>query len=100
MVKLKEKLSEAQENIEKEVVFINNSMTEKVKNIITNVIGLILLCINVYMYFWQDESLSSFLTILVVSLALFIFKGSKTSQYKQVGNAVPPLLSELLAKKI
>ena len=30
----------------------------------------------------------------------FIFKGSKTSQYKQVGNAVPPLLSELLAKKI
>ena len=81
MVKLKEKLSEAQENIEKEVVFINNSMTEKVKNIITNVIGLILLCINVYMYFWQDESLSSFLTILVVSLALFIFKGSKTKEW-------------------
>jgi DNA (cytosine-5)-methyltransferase 1 len=30
----------------------------------------------------------------------FVFKGSKTSQYKQVGNAVPPLVSELLAKKI
>ena len=28
----------------------------------------------------------------------FVFQGSKTSQYKQVGNAVPPLLSELLAK--
>jgi len=27
----------------------------------------------------------------------FIFLGSKTSQYKQVGNAVPPLLSEFLA---
>lgn len=30
----------------------------------------------------------------------FVFLGSKTSQYKQVGNAVPPLISELLAKKI
>jgi DNA (cytosine-5)-methyltransferase 1 len=28
----------------------------------------------------------------------FIFFGSKTSQYKQVGNAVPPLLAEELAK--
>lgn len=30
----------------------------------------------------------------------FVFKGSKTSQYKQVGNAVPPMLAEHLAKKI
>jgi len=30
----------------------------------------------------------------------FIFKGSKTSQYKQVGNAVPPLLSEIIAKNL
>ena len=30
----------------------------------------------------------------------FVFQGSKTSQYKQVGNAVPPLLSELLAKNL
>lgn len=30
----------------------------------------------------------------------FIFKGSKTSQYKQVGNAVPPILGEVIAKKI
>ncbi|MFC0271847.1 DNA cytosine methyltransferase [Metabacillus herbersteinensis] len=30
----------------------------------------------------------------------FIFKGTKTSQLKQVGNAVPPLLSKALANKV
>lgn len=30
----------------------------------------------------------------------FIFSGSKTSQYKQVGNAVPPILVKVLAEKI
>jgi DNA (cytosine-5)-methyltransferase 1 len=30
----------------------------------------------------------------------FIFYGTKTSQYRQVGNAVPPILAEVLAKKI
>lgn len=30
----------------------------------------------------------------------FIFLGNKTQQYKQVGNAVPPLLGEIIAKQI
>ena len=30
----------------------------------------------------------------------FIFKGSKTSQYKQVGNAVPPILAKHLAVQL
>lgn len=30
----------------------------------------------------------------------FIFLGSKTSQYKQVGNAVPPLLAKILAQNL
>lgn len=30
----------------------------------------------------------------------FVFLGNKTSQYKQVGNAVPPLLAKILAERI
>lgn len=58
-------------------------MKDSTKNSITNIIGLIILGINIYMYFWEEEGLTSFLTILVVSLALFMFKGSQTKEWLQ-----------------
>ena len=34
------------------------------------------------------------------SLSVFVFTGSMTQQYKQIGSAVPPLLSELVVKML
>jgi hypothetical protein len=56
-------------------------MKDSTKNTLTNIIGLILLGINIYMYYWKDEALTSFLTILAVSLALFLFKGTQTKAW-------------------
>jgi hypothetical protein len=57
-------------------------MSDCVKNITTNIIGLILLGINVYCYYWHhDIELPAFLTMLCVSLALFMFKGTKTKEW-------------------
>jgi type III secretory pathway component EscS len=56
-------------------------MNNKTKNIITNIIGIILLIVNVVMYYKDDETLTSFVTILVISLALFLFKGTETKEW-------------------
>ena len=67
-------------------------MKGNTKNIITNSIGLVILIINVYMYYWGEEELFSFLAILCVSLALFLFKGSQTREWLKKG------LSKLISK--
>jgi|14BtaG_2_1085337.scaffolds.fasta_scaffold151360_2 uncharacterized membrane protein len=56
-------------------------MKNSTKNSITNIIGILLLITNVIMYYHKDESLISFLTILAVSLGLFLFKGTETKEW-------------------
>jgi hypothetical protein len=58
-------------------------MLQKHKNLITNLIGLILLCINTYCYYWHhcDVELPAFLVMLSVSLSLFLFKADQTTQW-------------------
>ena len=60
-------------------------MSDKAKNIITNLIGLILLGINIYMFYWSDLELTQFLVLLCVSLALFLFKGTQTKEWLSKG---------------
>jgi len=68
-------------------------MKNKTKNNITNIIGLIILCIDVYCYFWHDHiELGAFLAVLCVSLVLFLFKGTQTKEWLKKG------LSKMLAK--
>ena len=67
-------------------------MSDKTKNVITNLIGLILLGINVYMFYWSELELTSFLVLLCVSLALFLFKGTQTKEWLSKG------LSKILSK--
>ena len=56
-------------------------MKDKTKNNITNIIGLIILGINVYMFYWGEEELFSFVAVLCISLALFLFKGTSTKKW-------------------
>ena len=67
-------------------------MNDKQKNIITNLIGLILLLLNTYMFYWEALELTSFLVVLCVSLVLFLFKGSKTREW--LGKALSKIISK------
>ncbi len=59
-------------------------MGSKLKNIVTNLIGLKLIGIDIYCYFYHDHiGLGAFLTILCVALALFLFKGDQTKEWIQ-----------------
>jgi len=60
-------------------------MSAKAKNIVTNIIGLLLLGLNIYMFYFDEVELTSFCVILCISLALFLFKGSKTKEWLSKG---------------
>jgi len=51
------------------------------KNTITNILGLVLFALNVYMFYWDSLEISSFLVITCVSLVLFLFKSSQTKEW-------------------
>ena len=67
-------------------------MSDKHKNVITNIIGLTLLLLNTYMFYWEALELTSFLVVLCVSLVLFLFKGSKTREW--LGKALSKIISK------
>jgi hypothetical protein len=58
-------------------------MTSNIKNTTTNIIGLLLLCINTYCYYGHhcDVELTAFLVMLAVSLSLFLFKADQTKEW-------------------
>ena len=53
-------------------------MNDIQKNIITNLIGIIILGINVYAFYWKALGLIDFCVVLVFALALFLFKADHT----------------------
>ena len=68
-------------------------MKDKWKNFITNLIGLKLIVIDIYCYFWHDHiGLGAFLSIFCVALALFLFKGTQTKEWLKKG------LSKIISK--
>ena len=67
-------------------------MNDKQKNVITNLIGLTLLLLNTYMFYWKALELTSFLVVLCISLVLFLFKGSKTREW--LGKALSKIISK------
>jgi glucose dehydrogenase len=56
-------------------------MTDKVKNIITNLIGLLLLGFGGYLIFLGKIDFIAFCGMVVISIALFTFKASVTKEY-------------------
>jgi hypothetical protein len=62
------------------------------KNTITNILGLALFALNVYMFYWDALEISSFLIMTCISLALFLFKADQTKEW------LKKALSKILSK--
>lgn len=56
-------------------------MSDKAKNIITNIIGLVLLGFGGAILYFEKISFIEFVGIVVLSLGLFLFKGTVTKDY-------------------
>lgn len=56
-------------------------MNDKSKNIISNILGLIIAGISIYVYLVDIADFTQFLVILAVGLSLFLFKASQTRKY-------------------
>tara|TARA_R100001443_G_scaffold113436_1_gene128076 strand:+ start:1224 stop:1424 length:201 start_codon:yes stop_codon:yes gene_type:complete len=56
-------------------------MSNKTKNIITNILGLILFAFNTFEFYFDEFSLLQYLGGLVVALALFLFKATETKEW-------------------
>tara|TARA_R100001163_G_scaffold62088_1_gene52565 strand:- start:260 stop:460 length:201 start_codon:yes stop_codon:yes gene_type:complete len=56
-------------------------MSNKTKNIITNILGLILFVFNTFEFYFDEFSLLQYLGGLVVALALFLFKATETKEW-------------------
>ena len=62
------------------------------KNTITNILGLALFALNVYIFYWDALEVSSFLIMTCISLALFLFKADQTKEW------LKKALSKVLSK--
>jgi len=62
------------------------------KNTITNILGLALFALNVYVFYWDALEVSSFLIMTCISLALFLFKADQTKEW------IKKALSKVLSK--
>jgi len=62
------------------------------KNTITNILGLALFALNVYIFYWDALEVSSFLIMTCISLALFLFKADQTKEW------IKKALSKVLSK--
>ena len=56
-------------------------MSNKTKNTITNILGLILFVFNTIEFYFDEFSLMQYFGGLVVALALFLFKATETKEW-------------------
>jgi hypothetical protein len=59
----------------------NTKMSDKLKNTITNIIGLILVVFNTYEFYFDEFTLVQYVGGMSLALALFLFKGSETQEW-------------------